>query len=41
LSFSFAASTRSEKISAKVTTASSIDQHANEPVGGFISEDKL
>lgn len=41
LSFSFAASTRTGKISAKQATVSTIDQHANEPVGGFISEDKL
>ena len=41
LSFSFAASNRTEKISVKETATTSIDQHANEPVGGFISEDKL
>jgi len=41
LSFSFAASNRSEKISAKETTTTQEYQHNNEPVGGFISEDKL
>jgi hypothetical protein len=41
LSFSFAASNRSEKISVKETATTSIDKHANEPIGGFISEDKL
>ena len=41
LSFSFAASNRSEKISAQKTTVAQENQHNNEPVGGFISEDKL
>jgi hypothetical protein len=40
LSFSFAAN-RSEKISAQKTTVAQESQHNNEPVGGFISEDKL
>jgi len=40
LSFSFAASNRSEKISAEKTVAQET-QYNNEPVGGFISEDKL
>ena len=41
LSFSFAASNRSEKISAEKTTVAQETQYNNEPVGGFISEDKL
>jgi len=41
LSFSFAASNRSEKISAQKTTVAQENQYNNEPVGGFISEDKL
>ena len=41
LSFSFAATNRTEKISVKETATTQIDQHNNEPVGGFISEDKL
>jgi hypothetical protein len=41
LSFSFAASTRSAKASSKETAGTSIDQHANEPIGGFIAEDKF
>ena len=41
LSFSFAASNRSEKISVKETAATQVDQHANEPIGGFIAEDKF
>ena len=41
LSFSFAASNRSEKIRAKKTTPVQEYQHTNEPIGGFISEDKL
>jgi hypothetical protein len=41
LSFSFAATTRSEKLSSKSTITSTVDQHADEPVGGFIAEDKF
>ena len=41
LSFSFAASNRSEKISVKETATTQVDQHANEPIGGFIAEDKF
>jgi hypothetical protein len=41
LSFSFAASNRSEKISAQKTTVAQENQYNNEPAGGFISEDKL
>jgi hypothetical protein len=39
LSFSFAASDRSSKMSVKETT--SLDQQVNEPIEGFISEDKF
>jgi hypothetical protein len=41
LSFSFAASNRSEKIRANQTVVEAPAQHDNEPVGGFISEDQL
>jgi len=41
LSFSFAASNRSEKITVKETATTQIDQRAGEPIGGFIAEDKL
>ena len=41
LSFSFAASNRSEKITVKETATTQVDQHAGEPLGGFIAEDKL
>ena len=41
LSFSFPASTRSEKTSAKESASSTIEQHADEPAGGFIAEDKF
>ena len=41
LSFSFAASNRSAKNSAKETVATQSTQQANEPIGGFIAEDKL
>jgi len=41
LSFSFAASNRSEKITVKETAKTQIDQRAGEPIGGFIAEDKL
>ena len=41
LSFSFAASNRSEKINVKETATIQVDQHANEPAGGFIAEDKF
>ena len=41
LSFSFAASNRSEKITVKETATTQVDQHASEPIGGFIAEDKL
>lgn len=41
LSFSFAASNRSQKISANKTAVEAPVQHDNEPVGGFISEDQL
>ena len=40
LSFSFAASNRSEKVVAETITTN-VNQNANEPIGGFISEDKL
>jgi hypothetical protein len=39
LSFSFAASNRSEKIS--VTETASSTQQVNEPIQGFIAEDKF
>ena len=41
LSFSFAASNRSEKITVKETATTQIDQRAGEPIGGFVAEDKL
>ena len=41
LSFSFAASNRSEKITVKESATTQIDQRAGEPIGGFIAEDKL
>ena len=41
LSFSFAASNRSEKIAVKESATTQIDQRAGEPIGGFIAEDKL
>ena len=41
LSFSFAASTRSEKIGIKETASTQVEQNANEPLGGFIAEDKF
>ena len=39
LSFSFAASNRSQKVSAKESTAPT--QVTNEPIGGFVTEDKF
>ena len=41
LSFSFAASNRSEKITVKETATTQVDQREGEPIGGFIAEDKL
>jgi hypothetical protein len=41
LSFSFAASNRSEKITVKETATTQVDQSAGEPLGGFIAEDQL
>ena len=41
LSFSFAASTRSEKITVKEPATTEVSQRAGEPIGGFIAEDKL
>ena len=41
LSFSFAASNRSEKITVKETATTQIDQRAGEPIGGFVAEDQL
>jgi hypothetical protein len=41
LSFSFAASNRSETSIAKEAVNTEVNQHANEPIGGFIAEDKL
>ena len=41
LSFSFAASNRSEKITVKETATTQVDHQASEPLGGFIAEDKL
>lgn len=41
LSFSFAASNRSEKITVKETAKTQVEHQASEPLGGFIAEDKL
>ena len=41
LSFSFASSNGSKKITVKETAATHVDHKAIEPIGGFISEDKL
>ena len=41
LSFSFAASTGTKKIPSKITETTSISQSADEPIGGFIAEDKF
>jgi hypothetical protein len=41
LSFSFATTSRSEKVSVKETAITTSRQQTNEPIGGFISEDKL
>ena len=40
-SFSFAASNASQKISVKESAATQVEQNANEPIGGFIAEDKF
>ncbi len=41
LSFSFAASTGPKKTTGKITETTSISQSTEEPLGGFISEDKF